>query len=252
LCTLLAWAVLFVAPLAPAAFAFDVPPMTGPVVDRAGLLSPSARATLDAGLRRLWNAGGSQIAVLTVDDLGGLPIEQASIQIVDQWKLGTAKGDNGVLLLISRNDRALRIEVGQGLEGSLPDAYARRIIDDVMTPELQSGDFDGAVIDGVDAIMRRTDPTASPLRQGTYTRPEGSRSRGRGNGLLLLIFLGFIIFNAIFGRRRRRYGGWMGGGWGGGGWGGGGWGGGGGFGGGSGGWSGGGGGFSGGGASGRW
>lgn len=131
-------ALLLVAALSPltAFAAFEPPALTGPVVDAGDMLSSSTEAKLDQFIRRLHESGGSQLQVVTVPDLGGISIEEASIQVTDKYKLGSAKGDNGVLLLISRDDRKVRIEVGQGLEGNLTDAYSSRIIRDVIVPRL--------------------------------------------------------------------------------------------------------------------
>jgi len=231
---------------------FVVPPLTGPVVDTAHLLEPQSETFLSQRLRALREQGGSQIVVLTVDELHGLPIEQASIQVTDAWKLGSATKDNGILLLIAAKERAVRIEVGQGLEGQLTDAYSRRIIDRVIVPRFRASDIDGGVIAGVGAILQYTDPD---FVFGGEPQPDASR---RGWSMPFLIWLVIFVFIWL----RSLSGGGPGGGlrsgyrrsgptsWGGGGFGGGGFSGGGGFGGG--GFSGGGGGFSGGGASGRW
>lgn len=236
----------FLLALPAAAAAFKVPALTGPVVDNAGMLSGTTKAQLDGALRKLWNSGGSQIAVLTVPDLAGLTIEEASIKVVDQWKLGTAKGDKGILLLVAKAERSARIEVGQGLEGDLPDAYARRIIDDVLVPEFKAANYDGGIMQAVAAIAARTDPdTTLDLNAGLAGENHAPR---RASPFFPFIIFLVIMFAGIlprlfgFSSRSSRYGGFGGGGWGGGG----------GFGGGGGGFSGGGGGFSGGGASGQW
>jgi uncharacterized protein len=233
---------------------FRVPALTGPVVDEAGALSESTRQSLDHFLRAVHDRGGSQIQIATVRDLGGLSIEEASIKITDAWKLGKKKEDRGLLLLLAPNDHKVRIEVGQGLEGDLPDVTASRIIREVIIPRMREASADRAMIDGVLAIMQYTDPnlldemgTSAPVH--TKTAVFSTRV---GTLVIWFIILLLWIF-AILSRFSRRSGFWYGGG----GWGGGGWSGGGGsFGGGSwgggGGWSGGGGGFSGGGASGSW
>lgn len=220
---------------------FIAPRLTGPVMDMADILNPNTEHILDAYLRQLHEKGGAQIQVATVPSLEGLPIEEYSIHLTDQWKLGKKKEDRGVLLLVAPIERKLRIEVGLGLEGDLPDVVASRIIREVMAPEFTAGNPDRAVIDGVRAIAHVTDP-------GLEEAPMPKRSR-RDNPYRGMIELGVILLFLIIARLgsgRRRGGGWWYGG-GGGGWGGG-------FGGGSsgGGWSGGGGGFSGGGASGGW
>ncbi|MBU1242884.1 TPM domain-containing protein [Myxococcota bacterium] len=233
---------------APAAAAkpFAVPDLTGPVVDRAGMLSEPARARLTAALEGLWEGGGSQVAVLTVPNLGGESIEQASIRVTDAWKLGTKKQDNGVLFLIARDERKLRIEVGQGLEGQLTDAHSRRILDDTVTPHFKAGNFDAGVLAGVRAIVALTDPRVNSAAwfEGAIPPTPKHRKSPILTGLIILFFL--VLFGVVAGLGGRGSGGRGGGIWisGGGGRG---------YsGGGGGGFSGGGGGFSGGGASGGW
>jgi uncharacterized protein len=232
--------------------AFTVPRLTGPVVDSAQLLSAQAKARLETALLGLLEGGGSQIAVLTVPDLGQETIEQASIRVTDARKLGTKKKDNGVLFLIARDERKLRIEVGQGLEGQLTDAHSRRILDDLVTPHFKAGNFDAGVLAGVRAIVSHTDPDvdAASWFEGAIPPTPRHRRPPVPPGLILLFFL--VLFGVVagLGGRGTRGGGSRGGGRFSGG--GGGSRGGGGFSGGGGGFSGGGGGFSGGGASGGW
>lgn len=231
---------------------FPVPALTGPVVDNAGLLSPRTRSELEDLIRRLHEAGGTQLQVLTVPDLAGLSIEEASIKVTDKWKLGSAKDDNGVLLMIAAKERRVRIEVGQGREGDLPDVRASRIIREVIVPRFREGDADAAVTAGVLSIIHYTDPDFLE-KSGVSIRKERRGNGVSGLTLLWILFLVFIFLSRIFiGPRRRGLMGLGGGFFGGSGWGGGGFGGGGFGGGGGGGWSGGGGGFSGGGASGGW
>lgn len=223
---------------------FMVPALTGPVVDEGGMLSPSARAKLSRFLQELHENAGTQIQVLTVNDLGGLSIEEASIKVTDAWKLGSAKADNGILLMLSRQERRVRIEVGQGYEGDLPDVTASRIIRDVVIPRFKEGDIDRGVIDGVLAIVHYVNPK---YLEGHTAAPRSEKSFPIPFWVIILAVFGFFILPAFlrprFGRRNswRGWDDWGGGGFGG-------------FGGGSGGggWSGGGGGFSGGGASGGW
>lgn len=234
------------------AYAFEVPPLTGPVVDLAGLLSAPTEQRISGALRQLRDAhGGAQIAVLTVPDLGGLAIEQASIQVVDAWKLGGEAKDNGVLLMVARDERRIRIEVGQGLEGDLPDAYAKRIIDEAMTPLFGAGNADQGILVGVFQIAQRAHPQmdVTPLFGADDGNWRTSHRKARGGSALIPIL--FLLFLLFVGRRAGRgmLGGMLGGlvlgsmlGRGGGG----------GFRGGGGGFRGGGGGFSGGGASGGW
>lgn len=220
----------------------QVPAFTSPVVDQAGLLSDSERTRLEQRLLLIQRAPGPQIAVLLVATLSGEPIEQFSMRVAESWKLGTAKKDDGALLVVARDDHAVRIEVGQGLEGDVPDVVASRIIRGVLTPSFRDGQFYQGLMTSVDAIAAAAGVTSLPdsgVRAPNYS---SGRSRGAGRLVFLLIFFVFFVFRNM-GRRnlgRRGYGGFGGGGLGGGGFGGGGFGGGGG------------GGFSGGGSSGRW
>jgi len=183
---------------------FKVPALTGPVVDEGEMLSFEAQDKLEAFLRRLNQSGGAQIQVVTLPDLGGLSVEEASIKIADQWKLGDAKRDNGVILLLSKAERKVRIEVGQGQEGNLPDINASRIIRDVIIPRFKSGDIDRGVIDGVLAIVHYTDPQFLE-GQNTVPQTDGVRRKAgpRLDWIFFLLFFLFIILPAFGGRRRR-------------------------------------------------
>lgn len=134
-----------------------VPPLTGRVIDQTGTLSGGDVASLTQTLRDFEARKGSQVAVLIVPTTTPETIEQYSIRVVKSWKLGRKQINDGVLLLIAKNDRKLRIEVGIGLEGSLTNATAKQIIDDVIVPRFRSGDFGGGISAGVDRIMRVID-----------------------------------------------------------------------------------------------
>jgi uncharacterized protein len=131
-----------------------VPPLTGRVVDQTGTLSPGDMASLTQTLKDLETRKGSQVAVLIVPTTGEETIEQFSIRVADAWKIGRRKIDDGALLVIAKNDRHLRIEVGYGLEGVLTDATTRRIIDEDITPKFKVGDFAGGVAAGINRIIR--------------------------------------------------------------------------------------------------
>jgi len=186
---------------------FRVPSLTGPVVDDGQMLSAQARQKLAAFLQRLHESGGAQVQVATVPDLGGISIEEASIKITDQWKLGSAKEDNGVLLLLSKAERRVRIEVGQGNEGVLPDITASRIVREVIIPRFKSGDIDRGVIDGVLAIVHYTNPNF--LEGQNSAGPVGSRAgmpSKRLEMIFFILFFLFILLPAFAGRGRRRSG----------------------------------------------
>jgi uncharacterized protein len=130
-----------------------VPPLSGRVVDQTGTLSGSDIASLTQSLQSLETRKGSQVAVLIVPTTAPETIEQYSIRVAEAWKIGRKKIDDGALLVVAKDDRKLRIEVGYGLEGALNDATAKRIIDEVITPRFRSGDFSGGISAGVERIV---------------------------------------------------------------------------------------------------
>ena len=138
----------------PALAEVAVPPLTGRVVDQTGTLSGGDVASLTQTLQSLEARKGSQIAVLIVPTTDGEAIEQFSLRVAEAWKIGRKKVDDGALLVIAKNDRRLRIEVGYGLEGALTDATTKRIIDEDITPKFKAGDFAGGVSAGVERMVR--------------------------------------------------------------------------------------------------
>jgi uncharacterized protein len=130
-----------------------VPPLSGRVVDQTGTLSSGDIASLTQKLRDFEARKGSQIAVLIVPTTQPEEIEQYSIRVAEAWKIGRKKIDDGAILLVAKNDRKLRIEVGYGLEGALTDVTSKRIIDEIITPKFRSGDFAGGISDGVDRMI---------------------------------------------------------------------------------------------------
>jgi len=131
-----------------------VPPLSGRVVDQTGTLSSGDIAALTQALQSLEAGKGSQVAVLVVPTTEGEAIEQYSIRVAEAWKIGRKKIDDGALLVVAKDDRHLRIEVGYGLEGSLTDATTKRIIDEDITPKFKAGDFAGGIAAGVDRMIR--------------------------------------------------------------------------------------------------
>jgi uncharacterized protein len=133
--------------------ALDVPPLRGRVNDLAGILSPDTVKRLEGALAAFEASDSTQVVVLTVPSLEGDTIEGFSIKTAQKWGIGQKGKDNGALLVVSKGDREVRIEVGRGLEGSLTDALSGRIIDHVIVPEFKKGDFNAGVEQGVDKIM---------------------------------------------------------------------------------------------------
>lgn len=156
-------AVLFLAFVVPALADVAVPQLTGRVVDRTGTLSSGDIAALSQKLSDFERRKGSQIAVLIVPTTDPETIEQFSIRVAEAWKIGRKKVDDGAILVVAKNDRHLRIEVGYGLEGALTDVTSRRIIDEVITPKFREGDFAGGIAAGVDRMMRVVDGEPLPV-----------------------------------------------------------------------------------------
>jgi uncharacterized protein len=135
-----------------AAAALEVPALKSRVNDHAGMLSPDAERRIEILLKELEEKDSTQVAVLTVPSLDGDSIEDFSIRVAERWKIGRKGFDNGVILVVARDDRKVRIEVGYGLEGRLTDLTAGRIIRDRVVPEFRAGRFDQGVLNGVNAI----------------------------------------------------------------------------------------------------
>jgi uncharacterized protein len=175
-----------------------VPPLSGRIVDLSHTLSADQRQSLDKRLQDFEQRKGSQIAVLIVSGTEPEAIEQYAIRVAEQWKLGRKKVDDGAILVIAKDDRALRIEVGYGLEGALNDAISKRIIDDIIVPDFRRGDFYGGISAGVDAMIRVID--GEPLPEPDKST-EGSAS---ATGLMPLLFIAALVLSgvmrALFGR----------------------------------------------------
>lgn len=225
-----------------------IPKFTSEVVDAADVISDSVEQSLSSSLRAFRVSGGPQIAVAVVSTTGDKSIEDYTIDLAREWGVGTKSKDDGVVILVAVDDRRLRIEVGSGVEGDLTDVTAGRIVNDIMVPMLKESDYDGAVVDGAEAVMKvwRGEGLPTPTTVPAAVTTVGTDWVGT---VLFLFFVLGILGIGLIARLRgprggRMYGGvWMPGGFSGrGGFGG--------FGGGFGG--GGGGGFSGGGASGSW
>jgi uncharacterized protein len=174
-----------------AAFAdVAVPPLTGRVVDQTGTLSSDTVASLTQTLKDFETRKGSQIAVLIVPTTAPETIEQYSIRVAEAWKVGRKKVDDGAILLIAKNDRKLRIEVGYGLEGALTDVTAQRIIDEVITPKFKSGDFAGGISAGIDRIIGVVDGEPLPA-------PEPQSQSFHGQDRYDILFNPLILFGVF-------------------------------------------------------
>ena len=150
---ILATILLFVVMGSGLSAALEVPALKARVNDYAGLLAPATKNQLEQALLEFEQSQSTQIVVLTVTSLEGESLEDYSMQVAEAWKVGQKDLDNGAILLISKNDRKIRIEVGYGLEGSLTDMLSGRIIREVIVPSFRAGKFDQGVASGVTAMM---------------------------------------------------------------------------------------------------
>jgi len=181
------------------ALAADVPFLSGRVVDNAELLTAATREKLGAAMKAHEDTTGDQIALLTVPTIGGESIEEYATRVFEAWKLGEKGRDNGVLIVIVPQDRKMRIEVGYGLEGTLTDVAASRIIRDVMTPRFKAGNFDQGTRDGVLAVIAQLEGKAA------VTAPAAARSSGSSSFKIntpdmpwpMRILMGAFIFGII-------------------------------------------------------
>lgn len=175
----------------------EVPPFTARVVDLTQTLSAPEQAAFEAKLKSFEEAKGSQIAVLIVPTTQPEAIEQYAIRVVDVWKVGRERVDDGLLLLIAKEDRKVRIEVGYGLEGAVPDLYAKRIINEALTPNFKRGDFAGGIDGALNALIGLVE--GEPLPEPHPASIDGAHLE---NLLPLLLFGGLIsgmILRGMFG-----------------------------------------------------
>ncbi len=176
-----------------------IPPLTNRVTDVTGTLTEGDKADLENFLAQVEAQKGSQIAVLIVPTTQPEALEQYSLRVVEAWKLGRKKVDDGFLFLVAKDDHTMRFEVGYGLEGALPDAICKRIIDEIVSPRFRSGDFSGGVYAGLAAAVK--------IIQGE-SLPPPTKKHGRGGKgakiplqlLFVVAFVGIFVFHAIFGR----------------------------------------------------
>jgi uncharacterized protein len=182
-----------------------VPPLTGRVVDQTGTLSAGDIAALTQTLRGLELRKGSQIAVLIVPTTEPETIEQYAIRVAEAWKIGRKKVDDGALLVVAKNDRKLRIEVGYGLEGALNDVTSKRIIDEIITPKFKNGDFAGGISAGVERIIGVVDgeplpaPAPRPQRQSDNSDLLQFLNPFNPFTIIIVLVLGGV-FRSVFGR----------------------------------------------------
>ncbi len=192
----LAWLCLFF--VVQPASGLQIPTLQGRVNDYAAMLSPATEQQLDSVLAMLEAEESTQLVVLTITSLEGANLEEFTLEVAESWQIGQEGLDNGALLLIAKDDRKLRIEVGYGLEGSLTDLTSGRIIRDIITPRFRNGNFDQGVIDGVSSMIAAV--------RGEFKEQDLVKSGGQSNNDTggLGVFLLFALFNIgkIFGKNR--------------------------------------------------
>lgn len=192
------------------------PPLTGRVVDNANLLPPAEEAALTARLEALQRATSRQLVIATVPDMGGTDIEQYANGLFRHWQLGQRTANNGVLLLVARSERRVRIETGYNMEAIVTDALSGRIIREQIVPRFRQDDYAGGIQAGADALITQlqappeaAEQAALQAQQAENGRKDERRRGDEGSPLILLFWLavvGFIVIGAIRnGFRGRRY-----------------------------------------------
>jgi len=176
------------------AHALDVPSLRAHVNDYANLLSPAASQRIEAELSAFEQSDSTQIVVLTIPSLEGESLEEYSIKVAEAWKIGQKGKDNGAILLVAKQERKIRIEVGRGLEGKLTDLVSGRIIRNEIAPGFKSGDFDAGVGAGVTAIMA--------VVKGEYAASPQDEHRGRKSTrpivtLLIFLLVACVVLGAV-------------------------------------------------------
>jgi uncharacterized protein len=166
-----------------------VPALTARVNDHTATLSPEQKASLEQLLQAFEARKGAQIAVLMVPSTRGEPIEQYALRVAEQWKIGRQRVDDGAIVVVAKDDRTLRIEVGYGLEGALNDATAKRIVSDTIVPRFRQGDFYGGLSAGLDRMIRVIDGEPLPA--------PAARSPGAAIGEAMPILLIIALFAAL-------------------------------------------------------
>lgn len=173
LCALLVWAQV------------AVPDLARRVTDLTATLDAAQGAAHEARLAAFEAQKGSQIAVLIVPSTAPEDIAQFGIRVAEAWKIGRARVDDGVILIVAKDDRTLRLEVGYGLEGAIPDAVAKRVIAEIIVPHFRDGDYAGGIDAGVTQLMRLIEGEAPP--------PPATTGSGPDEGAFMLLIVGGLV-----------------------------------------------------------
>ena len=177
-----------------------VPKLTARVTDLTGTLTAEQQSALEDKLSAFEARKGSQIAVLVVATTEPEEIVQYSMRVAHQWKLGRRKVDDGALLIVAKNDRELRIEVGAGLEGALTDLTSHRIISDTIVPLFRQGDFYGGINAGLDQMIRVADGEPLPPPDTEWQGPSAKGVSHLVPFLFVAVFFGSVVLRSLFGR----------------------------------------------------
>src|ERR1700678_523475 len=188
-----AFALTFLLCLSSLALAFDFPALSGRVVDQAGVMTAESRSDVEAKLKGLEDKSGIQLVVATVKSLQGSDIETYANQLFRFWKLGEAKKNNGVLLLVAPTEHKVRIEVGYGLEGELTDALSSVLISSDTLPGVKTGDFSGGVERGVDGIISILNGDSAEWQPKVALRSDDQFSNQLIPILLVVIFTAMLV-----------------------------------------------------------
>jgi uncharacterized protein len=174
-----------------------VPPLAGHVTDLTATLTPAQKESLEQTLAAFEARKGSQLAVLLLPTTAPEGIDQYALRVAEQWKIGRAKVDDGAILVVAKDDRTLRLEVGYGLEGALSDIVSKRIISDTIVPRFKQGDYYGGIDAGVAQIIRVVDGEALPAPASQRTQGPDDLRQMFPFLLILVVVVGGVLRNLI-------------------------------------------------------
>ncbi|ACD94977.1 TPM domain-containing protein [Trichlorobacter lovleyi] len=196
---LLLFIITFVCP-AQHVSALEAPPLKGRINDYAGMLSPATARSLEQKLAAFENETTNQVVLLTIPSLEGDVIESYAIRVAEAWKIGQKDKSNGVILILAKKERKIRIEVGTGLQGVLPDITAGQIIRNVIAPELRAGNIDQGISAGLGAIIGAT---KGEFKATAADKKAAKKKKGSGYGLFIILLLAAIVITAVAGSSSR-------------------------------------------------
>ncbi|NUT17180.1 MAG: YgcG family protein [Cupriavidus sp.] len=173
-----------------------VPPLTSPVIDTTGTLDAATKQQLEAQALALQQRKGSQLQVLVVPTTEPEDIAQYAVRAFEQWKIGRKGVDDGVLLVVAKNDRRVRIEVGYGLEGAIPDATSARVIQEYLVPKFRAGDYAGGITEASGALVKLIDGEPLPAPMADHRAQRGGDG---GGGWIFALFVAFFVAQVVRG-----------------------------------------------------